>query len=71
MDGKAVDSGDCHCGHGGIWDFRPYCGTVRSVPCCSREKARACGPDNTKKLDSIMQVNPETVREITVVPLNV
>ncbi|XP_075017611.1 MTOR-associated protein MEAK7 isoform X6 [Calonectris borealis] len=56
IDGKALCSGDCHCGHGGIWDFRPYCGTVRSMPCCSREKGRACGPDNTKKLISVMQV---------------
>lgn len=45
-------------------------GPVRSVLCCSREKTRARGPDNTKNQVSVMQVTPGTLREI-VVPLNV
>lgn len=45
-------------------------GPVRSVLCCSREKTRSRGPDNTKNQVSVMQVTPGTLREI-VVPLNV
>lgn len=44
------------------------CGTVRSVPCCSREKPGACGLDSALKntcVKLVMQVNPEAVGETT------